>query len=369
MWFFIVIIGIYSLVLLYFTNTWKKISTPTIIKPYLKISVIVPFRNEERSLPALVNSFQQLDYPNQLVEFIFINDHSNDQSMFVLDELLKNLNFTNQVINLPQGIFGKKMAIETAVDKATNPIILSTDADCAVPTKWLQLMQSPFHNESVHLVSGSVVFTSENFQDTLFQMEFAPLIGVGGVSIKLGKASLANGANIAFRKKTFIDLEIFRDNSHIPTGDDIFLVQKIRKNYPYGISFQKQSIVQTAPPASILTFFQQRIRWASKWKAASNRKDKFPALAVWFFHLIYLMGIIGFISEEKLMLAVVLFMLKGLAEFFFIFYILKSQLQKFNFIAFLLLQLLYSFYVITFGLMANFSAYQWKGRIYGKHER
>lgn len=87
-------------------------------------------------------------------------------------------------------------------------------------------MQVPFEIEHIQLVSGSVVFKAENFIDRIYQMEFAPLIGVGAVSIELGNPTMANGANLAFRKTTFEKLKPYADNISIPSGDDVFLLQK-----------------------------------------------------------------------------------------------------------------------------------------------
>ncbi|MFZ9848246.1 MAG: glycosyltransferase, partial [Flavobacteriales bacterium] len=44
------------------------------------VSIVVPFRNEEKNLPACIASLKKLDYPRDLYEIIFVNDHSTDAS-------------------------------------------------------------------------------------------------------------------------------------------------------------------------------------------------------------------------------------------------------------------------------------------------
>ena len=44
------------------------------------VTVVVPFRNEEKNLPACIASLKKLDYPKELLEIIFVNDHSTDAS-------------------------------------------------------------------------------------------------------------------------------------------------------------------------------------------------------------------------------------------------------------------------------------------------
>ena len=57
-------------------------------------SVIISFRNEEKNLPNLLESISQLAYSNELVEFIFVDDTSTDNSI----EIIKNFIDYQQVI-------------------------------------------------------------------------------------------------------------------------------------------------------------------------------------------------------------------------------------------------------------------------------
>ena len=44
----------------------------------IKVSLLIPFRNEAQNLPDLFRDTQAQQYPNNLFEVIFINDHSED---------------------------------------------------------------------------------------------------------------------------------------------------------------------------------------------------------------------------------------------------------------------------------------------------
>ncbi|MBK6266317.1 glycosyltransferase [Marivirga sp. S37H4] len=367
--FFLLLISAYSCLLFYMAFAWRKIATPISKGVPLKVTVLVPFRNEELHLKRLIQSFRQLIYPKELIDFIFVDDHSDDGSFGLLEQILSDFPYPYKLLKLADEKGGKKEAIMEGVNCSHADVILTTDADCQVNSDWVSEMQSAFNSPAIHLVSGSVVFEANNFQERIFQMEFAPLIGVGGVSIWLGKPTMANGANLAFKRNTFLSLDAFNNNLHIPTGDDVFLLQKMSQHYPGGIKFQKSSVVTTKAPSNVSTFFHQRIRWASKWKAVAERKNKLPALMVWFFHFLYLIGLFTFINQIHYAMAFLLLFIKSIGEFAFIYSILKSQHQKFSSLSFCFLQVFYSFYVVLFGLLANFAGYQWKGRSYGKHER
>ena len=48
-------------------------------------SVVIPFRNEARNLPQILKSISQLNYSNELVEYIFVDDDSTDNSVEIIN--------------------------------------------------------------------------------------------------------------------------------------------------------------------------------------------------------------------------------------------------------------------------------------------
>lgn len=367
--FFSLVILFYGFALLFASKTWK--SLPEIIESgeLKSVAILIPFRNESETLAALLKSLSALDYPKELLEVILINDHSDDDYKKIIQTYEHSFPFKITILSLPEKLKGKKSALIAGIKHSQAEIILTSDADCNFPIDWVQKMQAPFEIESIELVSGSVVFMAKNLISTTFQMEFAPLIGVGAVSIDLGKPTMANGANLAFRKSTFEVLKPYDDNLIIPSGDDIFLLQKIKSHYPNGIFFQKEAVVETNPPKDFYSFFAQRKRWAAKWSASANLKESLPALSVWSIHLIFITSILYCLISNEFLILLPVISFKILMEGIFIGLILKSQKQKFNLLSFAILQLVYSFYVVIFGLLANFGTYNWKERKYNSNER
>jgi biofilm PGA synthesis N-glycosyltransferase PgaC len=367
--FFSLVILFYGLALLFASKTWKNLPEINESGELKSVALLIPFRNESENLDNLLKSLSTLDYPTELLEIILVNDHSDDDFKKNIQSFESNFPFKITILSLPESLKGKKSAIIAGIKHTKAEIILTSDADCNFPIDWVQKMQAPFEIEAIQLVSGSVVFKSNNFLSNIFQMEFAPLIGVGAVSIELGKPTMANGANLAFRKSTFEELNPYHDNLTIPSGDDIFLLQKINLNHPKGLFFQKRAVVKTNSPKDFNSFFDQRKRWASKWSATANLMDALPALLIWSFHLIYITSFFYSLISKEFLILLPIFIFKILTEGVFISFILKSQKQKFNLFAFAVLQLFYSFYVVIFGLLANFGSYSWKDRKYNSNER
>ena len=46
-----------------------------------KVSIILPFRNEENNILNVLECLLKQDFPNQLMEIILIDDHSTDLSL------------------------------------------------------------------------------------------------------------------------------------------------------------------------------------------------------------------------------------------------------------------------------------------------
>jgi glycosyltransferase involved in cell wall biosynthesis len=90
-----------------------------------ELSVIVPFRDEAKRLTPLIESIQQAK--NQPNSFVFVDDHSEDDSMAILRENLSGINW--MAITLDTHEQGKKVAIRRGIQESEGKWILSMDAD------------------------------------------------------------------------------------------------------------------------------------------------------------------------------------------------------------------------------------------------
>ena len=61
--------------------------------PKTAFSIIIPFRNEAENLPALLQSISGLNYSENLFEFIFIDDNSEDESISIITQNSNAQNF------------------------------------------------------------------------------------------------------------------------------------------------------------------------------------------------------------------------------------------------------------------------------------
>jgi glycosyltransferase involved in cell wall biosynthesis len=93
------------------------------------LSIIVPARDEEKTIDAAMRSKLAIDYPK--LEFIAVNDRSQDATGILLDHLAaedRRLSVVH-LDSLAEGWLGKSHAMHVAASRATGDYLLFTDAD------------------------------------------------------------------------------------------------------------------------------------------------------------------------------------------------------------------------------------------------
>ncbi|HPA24739.1 MAG TPA: glycosyltransferase, partial [Candidatus Cloacimonas sp.] len=108
------------------------------------VSVVIAARNEAKNLQDLLLCLLNQDYPSELFEVVLADDDSEDETAEVANKYIEaglNLHYL-KITGRENVLSPKKKALEDAVYTAQGEIILSTDADCIVPTTWISSMVS-----------------------------------------------------------------------------------------------------------------------------------------------------------------------------------------------------------------------------------
>lgn len=93
------------------------------------MSLVIPAYNEAESLPVLLERLQStVQTHGYLVEFLFINDGSTDDTAEVLDRLSEQSPLAVHVIHFRRNR-GKASALTAGFQKATGEIVITMDAD------------------------------------------------------------------------------------------------------------------------------------------------------------------------------------------------------------------------------------------------
>jgi len=341
-------------------------SAPVRSRP--RISVLIPVRNEEAALPLLLEDLRSQTYPMDHFEVIVADDSSTDNTRAIVQSLIPTLPYRLHLLALTdeRTASPKKRAIRQSITGATGDLIVTTDGDCRVGPRWLQSLGDCYQQTGAKLISGPVTFTGP---DTLFgylqTVEGSSLIGSGACTMAMGAPTMCNGANLAYEKAVFNEVGGFDGVDHIASGDDELLMHKIASRYPDRIRFLKSgdAIVQTAPQATLRSFYHQRKRWASKWRAYESYLPSVLALFIFASNAALPLSLVlfftGSLSGPQL---TVLVALKAVPEWLFLGSVLLFLRKRSALPWILPTQLVYPFYVVFFGLAAQQKGFQWKGR-------
>ncbi len=339
--------------------------------PQTKFSVIIPAKDEEENIEKCLLSVLQQQYPPDLFEVIVINDHSTDQTENIIRRM--QATYSNlQLLHLSDHLHGvqlnayKKKSIEWAIAKSNGTWIVTTDADCLVTAEWLRTLDAFIRQKQPVFVAAPVMFTNNHSFLSVFQLlDFISLQGITAASVSAGHHTMCNGANIAYRKTIFNEVEGFSGIDGIASGDDMLLMYKIKQKYPDGLGYlyAKGSIVTTAPMPDWKSFFNQRIRWASK---ADKYEDK---SIFWTLALVYAVNLLllvlfvwSFFITGGLYNWLILVIAKTIIELSLMIPVARFYGHVNALLWFPVMQPFHITYTVIAGWLGKFGSYQWKGR-------
>ena len=197
-----------------------------------ELSLIVCYRNEAARIPALLQALHAQSL--KTFELILVDDFSEDGSAEIATSILKSSSVPTVHIDLKQHLgedfrnrSNKKRGITLALSLCKANTILLTDADCTMEPKWVESMLAGFQKQELALGFGPVRFTKGNSLLTSFQeIDLMAMMACTKWTIQHKIPMLGNAANMIFDKSAFLALNGYANNIHLPSGDDIFLLQQ-----------------------------------------------------------------------------------------------------------------------------------------------
>jgi len=361
--------GLYLLVLCYLIKGWASLKTPRVNPSGFttKVTVLIAARNEEESIHLTIGDILAQDYPKELTEIIIVDDHSTDRTA----EIIRS--YANQAVKLlqmnedkPLNSY-KKKAISEAIALSSGELMVATDADCRMGSKWLSTIVGYYEAENPVMISSPVGYFQERSLFELMQtVEFSYLIGVGASFIGNKRASTCNGANFAYRKDVFYEVGGFKGIDDLASGDDELLLQKVAQRFPGRIGFTKlpEAVVYTHAKHSLSGFLQQRKRWASKSTRYKDKKIVALAVGIWLYNVgLLTSSVLSFFYADIFKLLLLQLAFKMAFEALFLTPIMRFFKRPGLLLLTPLVSSAHVIYIAYIGLISNNSKYAWKGRM------
>jgi glycosyltransferase involved in cell wall biosynthesis len=160
------------------------------------VSVVVPVYNSKATIGECVRSLLNVDYPADLLELIFVDNGSSDDSLSILES------FGDRVRILHESKRGAAAARNRGIREARFPIVALTDSDCRVDRNWLPPLVAGLADPEVGICGGAI--RAWNPSD---RMEvFGETIHDNGMSIHVYKPPSTASGNWASRRDVLIEL-------------------------------------------------------------------------------------------------------------------------------------------------------------------
>ncbi len=320
------------------------------------ISLIIPFKNEEKHLPKLIESLEEQTLNKQYFKIVFVDDHSADYSVPLIQEYIRrntNIKLLHQDVNEK----GKKHALLKGISETNSELIVTSDADCIHNPMWLETILHYYLEFNPKMIIAPVILTGDSYFQKNQSLEFLSLIGVTAGAAGINRPTMCNGANLVFQRAAF---ESFSNpfNMTEQSGDDIFLLHNIKKKYPGEIHYLKseKAVVYTNAEKSFKSFFKQRLRWASKSKSYLDIDTIISSILVLLTNVFIIsLFIISFFDKAVFLYFISFFSLKLFVDFILLYLTAHFFKQKYLLHYFPLLNILYPFYISITALSSLFS--------------
>jgi len=373
----VVLTVIYVAIVLRYVEGWRAL-------PYFNsekksennttLSVLIPARNEEQNISQTLQAVFAQNYPTHLFEVIVIDDHSTDNTAIIVKQFIQQ--YSNiSLIRLAEHDLDdtqsfKKKALEIAIQNSNYQLIVTTDSDCIMNKNWLSFIADYYEKYKPAFIAAPVIFHDEKNTFQRFQsLDFVGMMGVNGAGIFRKFQYLCNGANLAYEREAFYEVDGFEGIDKLASGDDLMLIQKMAKRYPNRIAFLKNvaAATRTTPKRSLREFMSQRIRWATKTTHYPDPRVTLTWALIWLFCVSIPTSFLLSIFFGKIMLWMGLgqLLIKALVDHVFLNSV-ATTLKRKDLVAMrvylpsIFLELLY---IIVIGTLGNIiKNYEWKGR-------
>lgn len=223
------------------------------------VSIVIAVKNGSENLVKNINTFITQDYP--LFEIIIINDHSSPDEKNKLEEFVKQFSQISLYHSTDQP--GKKQALTLGINKANYDLILCTDADC-IPAgrEWIKSMAG--HSSGDELVLGYSPYLQRNGVLNCFIRFETVMTGIQYLSwAMVGRPYMGVGRNMLYPRKLFQQEEPYKNQKHIPYGDDDLWVQQASQRGNIVVNASKASHILSSPATSWSEWFNQKHRHLS----------------------------------------------------------------------------------------------------------
>ena len=162
-----------------------------------KVSVICPVFNEEKFIEECIMSIIEQDYPQDMMEVLFVDGRSTDKTREIIERYMRQYPFIKLLDN-PERIV--PYALNRGLEAAKGEVIMRLDGHCTYPTNYISELVRYLYQLNADNVGG--VWNTQPAKDTPICQAIAQAsshpFGVGGSMHKIGASKIIETDTVPF---------------------------------------------------------------------------------------------------------------------------------------------------------------------------
>jgi cellulose synthase/poly-beta-1,6-N-acetylglucosamine synthase-like glycosyltransferase len=325
------------------------------------VTIVVAARNEEKNILNCLNSLNDVQYNEEKIEIVIVNDNSSDKTGELIEGFIKDKPKFKML--MPEGqigkLNGKANALALAIKNSSNEIILTTDADCTVPPSWAKIIASYYQNDVV-VVCGYTTQKDFSAFTGMQAVDFIYLLGVAAGTINFNKPLSCIGNNMSYRRSAYNAVGGFEALPFSVTEDSQLMLKIAQlENSKVIYPLENDALVVSEPCPNLASLFWQKKRWGV------------GGLDIGFWG--YIIMLPSFLTHLCLLISpffysaqvAYLIFFKLFIDFFFLYPLHKQLKLKLRFRSFIAFEIYLLIYVLFLPIILLFSKnVKWKERLF-----
>ncbi len=193
------------------------------------VSVVCPMLNEERYIRACIESILSQDYPQENLEFFFVDGGSTDGTVQIVESYSKT--YPNiQLLHNPQRF--APHALNIGIRASHGEVVMRIDAHATYPTNYISVLVSQLEELGADNVGAAIHTNPSNSSPEAFAVAsvMSSPLGVGNAWFRIGSTIVRKVDTVpfgCFRRDVFDRFGYF-DEELIKNQDDEFNARIVR---------------------------------------------------------------------------------------------------------------------------------------------
>jgi hyaluronan synthase len=245
-----------------------------------RIAIVMPGFNEQEAIADSLRSLLALEYPEEKLELVAVNDGSTDRTLQEMEAVAADCQGRVQVINFPDNR-GKRAAMAAGIRATWAEVIVFVDSDSVVEPDALHLLVQPLADPKVGAVCGhaNVLNVRESWLTRMQAVRYFVAFRVVKASESVFNAvTCCSGCFSAYRREAILPkLEWWESQMFLGIestfGDDRSLTNCVLRDWH--VLYEKRAVSHTIVPSKFREFVIQQTRWKRSWTRESLMAARF----------------------------------------------------------------------------------------------